>query len=296
MNKIQVLNIDAFLSTENQKEFYVSDLKTHIEKNKSFITNPHKHNSYLCILFTKGFGTHEIDFTSYEIKEGSLFLVAPGQTHHWTLSEDIDGYIFTHTQAFYNFHYTKERITQFPFFQSVHNNPHIDLTASDTKTIVNLFDLIYLEYNSQQILKTQMILNYISIIYCTLSRIYISESKNVIKNSSNYIEKYTLFEQLIEKHFLTEKSPSKYAELLHITSKHLNRITKSSINKTASELISERIILEAKRKIVHSKISLSEIAYSLGYDDYAYFSRIFKQKEGISPSDFLKKYNSKIVN
>ncbi|WP_432670248.1 helix-turn-helix domain-containing protein [Flavobacterium sp. SM2513] len=295
MKNIQVLNIEKFLSSENQKEFYVSDLKTHIEINKSFITHPHKHNSYLCVLFTKGFGTHEIDFTSYEINEGSLFLIAPGQTHHWTLSNDIDGYIFTHTQAFYDFHYTKERISQFPFFQSIHNNPHLNLKVSDVKTIVNFFELISFEYQSQQLLKSQMILNYISIIYSVLSRIYISESKNLIQNSSKYIEKYHQFEQLIEKQFLIEKSPSKYADLLNISSKHLNRITKSSINKTASELISERIILEAKRKIVHSKVSLSEIAYSLGYDDYAYFSRLFKQKEGISPAEFLKKYSSQVV-
>lgn len=295
MNNIQVLNIEKFLATENQKDFYVSDLKTHIKKNKSYITNPHKHNSYLCVLFTKGSGNHEIDFTSYKIQSGSLFLIAPGQTHHWNLSDDIDGYIFTHTLVFYDFHYTKERINQFPFFQSVQNNPNIELAASDTKTIVKLFDLIYLEYNAQQILKSQMILNYISIIYSTLSRIYISEVKDINQNSINYIEKYHQFEQLIEKYFLTEKSPSKYADLLHISSKHLNRITKSNINKTASELISDRIILEAKRKIVHSKISLSEIAYSLGYEDYAYFSRIFKQKEQISPSEFLKKYNTQIV-
>lgn len=295
MNNIHVLNIEKFLATENQKDFYVSDLKTHIKKNKSYITNPHKHNSYLCVLFTKGLGNHEIDFTNYTIQSGSLFLIAPGQTHHWNLSDDIDGYIFTHTLVFYDFHYTRERLHQFPFFQSVHNNAHLELTPSDRKTIVQLFDLICLEYNSQQILKSQMILNYISIIYTTLSRIYTSEVKYGRKNSVTYIEKYQQFEQLVEKHFLTEKSPSKYADLLHITPKHLNRITKSSINKTASELISDRIILEAKRKIVHSKINLSAIAYSLGYEDYAYFSRLFKQKEQISPSEFLKKYNAQIV-
>lgn len=295
MDSIQVLNIEKFLATENQKDFYVSDLKNHIKKNKSYITNPHKHNSYLCVLFTKGFGTHEIDFTSYKIQSGSLFLIAPGQTHHWNLSEDIDGYIFTHTLVFYDFHYTEERINQFPFFQSIQSNPHIELTASDKNTLVDFFDIIILEYNGQQILKSQMILNYISIIYSHLSRIYISEFKESTQKSINYIEKFHQFELLIEKHFITEKSPSRYADLLHITSKHLYRITKSNVNKTASELISDRIILEAKRKIVHSKISLNEIAYSLGYEDYPYFSRLFKQKEQISPSDFQKKYKAQIV-
>ena len=295
MNSIQVLNIEQFLPTENQKHFYVSDLKTHIKKNKSYITHPHKHNSYLCILFTKGFGTHEIDFTSYEVKPGSLFLIAPGQTHHWTLSDDIDGYIFTHTQTFYDIHYTNERIAQFPFFQSIYNHPLLELKMSDTQAIIALFDSILAEYTSQLPFKQQMILNYVSIVYSTLSRLYISKSKNFTSNSSRYIETYHQFEHLIEQHYSTEKSPSKYADLLNITPKHLNRITKSNTNKTATDVIIERVLLEAKRKMVHSKSSLSEIAYALGYEDYAYFSRVFKQKEGISPKDFLMNYKTAIV-
>lgn len=290
MEVIKILNIDRFICSEHQKHFYISDLKTHIQKNKSYITNPHKHDSYLCILFTQGFGQHEIDFTSYEITPGSIFMMSPGQTHHWNLSDDIDGFIFIHTEEFYNFHYTKERMSAFPFFQSVYNDPHLHLNILDIEKIRNLFEIICFEYHAELGFNSQIILNYISIIYVLLSRIYFLESKIIPQNSSPYIEKYHQFELLVENHFRTEKSPSIYANLLNITPKHLNRIAKSNRNKTASEVISERIILEAKRIIVHSKLSLSEIAFSLGFEDYAYFSRFFKQKEGVSPKDFSKKY------
>ena len=94
--------------------------------------------------------------------------------------------------------------------------------------------------------------------------------------------------------YKTEKSVTFYANMLNITAKHLNRITKVTINKTSTELITERVILEAKRLIVHSKKPLSITAETLGYNDYAHFSKLFKLKTGITPLRFKKKYDSTI--
>ncbi|WP_430967158.1 helix-turn-helix domain-containing protein [Spongiimicrobium sp. 2-473A-2-J] len=77
---------------------------------------------------------------------------------------------------------------------------------------------------------------------------------------------------------------------MHITPKHLNRITKATLNKKTIELITERVILEAKRLIVHSTSSLTEVARILGYEDYTYFSRVFKLKTNSSPQKFKKRY------
>lgn len=89
----------------------------------------------------------------------------------------------------------------------------------------------------------------------------------------------------------TEKSCIKfYAGELNITAKHLNRVVKSTINKTTGQLISDRIVLESKRLIVHKNVNMAEIADSLGFSDYAYFSRFFKSKTGITPMEFRKNY------
>ncbi|MCY1313949.1 HTH-type transcriptional activator Btr [compost metagenome] len=95
---------------------------------------------------------------------------------------------------------------------------------------------------------------------------------------------------MIEKNYITEKSPSQYADWMNISPKHLNRITKTVIGKTASEVIADRIILEAKRRFLHTKNSFSAIAESLGYEDYAYFSKLFKKSSGLTPTGFLKLY------
>lgn len=84
--------------------------------------------------------------------------------------------------------------------------------------------------------------------------------------------------------------PKFYADLLNISTKHLNRVVKYTLNKTASELIAERLILETKRLIVHSGNDLLQISDSLKFSEYSYFSKFFKLKTGLSPSVFRKKY------
>lgn len=287
---INILDISQLQNQESEKDFYVSNLREHIRQNKSKITKPHKHNSYLCILFTKGIGTHEIDFNTYLIKSGNLFVISPGKTHHWELSDDIDGFIFTHTKNFYDLYYSHNSISNFPFFQSVQNSPLIELEENQVNEIVSLFDLMLYEYQNKDLLKHQVLVSYSDIMYVKLSRIYLKDETEQIVNHSLYSQKFNELEKLIEEHFIHEKSPSKYASMMNITPKHLNRITQSIAGKTTSEVILDRILLEAKRVMLHTSKSFSEIAIGLGYEDYAYFSRFFKQKTGLTPSQFLKTY------
>lgn len=290
MEMISILDIKQFELNKSQKDFFVNEIPAHIFENQSKITKPHKHNSYLSILFTKGSGRHEVDFNSYEIKPGSVFLLAPGQTHHWELSEDIDGYIFSHTANFYDLHYSHNRIHQFPFFYSIQNTPFLFLKDENIKIIEPLFKKIFDEYLSTEAFQLQIILSYIDIIYVELSRFYLRENSQKIIKANSYSEKFQQFETLIEKNYTEEKSPSQYADWMNISPKHLNRITKTVIGKTASEVITDRIVLEAKRRVLHTKNNFSSIAESLGYDDYAYFSKLFKKASGLTPSGFLKLY------
>ena len=93
---------------------------------------------------------------------------------------------------------------------------------------------------------------------------------------------------LIEEKYTTQKSAIAYAEDMNLSVKHLNRICQKTIGKTTTDVILERIILEAKRLILYSDNNLTEIARNLGYEDYSHFSKLFKQKSGMSPSQFQK--------
>ena len=96
--------------------------------------------------------------------------------------------------------------------------------------------------------------------------------------------------KLIEKHFKQYKYPKDYALLMHMSEKHLNRICKTCLNKTASQLILERIVLEAKRMLAFAEFSVSQIADELGYSNSSYFIRLFKKKTGKTPVEFIQKF------
>lgn len=94
------------------------------------------------------------------------------------------------------------------------------------------------------------------------------------------------FEALIETQYLTHWTVADYAQALSISPTHLSRVTRAAIGRSALRLIEERIIREARRNLVYTNLPVSSIAYALGYEDPAYFSRVFSRATGLSPRDF----------
>lgn len=288
--KIKVLKISQFKNDSNSDDFYCNTFKNHLQEHHHAITAPHKHDFFLTVFFTQGTGIHEIDFNSYEIKPGSIFLLNPGQTHYWELSEDTDGFIFFHSQEFFDIEFTNHSIYDFPFFYSLLNPSVLYLNQLKKENTKTLFEELKEEYHHHYDLKKQRIRALLELLYVDLSRLYIQNSENnILEPNALYLHTRHL-EQLIEKHFKTEKSATAYANMLHVSTRHLNRLTRNSIGKTTTQLITERVLLEAKRMLVHSNDSSTNIALTLGYEDYSYFSHLFKKWTTYTPSEFAKKY------
>lgn len=285
-SKLPVYKIQHFERVEHEPDFYANDFISHITHHH-FATTPHKHDFYLTVLFTKGSGTHEIDFNTYDIKPGSVFMMLPGQMHNWKFAKATDGYVFFHSKDFYNSGFTKANVDSYPFFQSLHNSPIINLDNQSVKKLQTLFKELVLEHEQKAYLKFEKIHVLVNLIYIELSRHYIPSIQ--IHNES-YLTKIRKLENLIDENFKTKKYPNEYANLMNLSEKHLNRMSKECLNKTTTELIAERIILEAKRLLIHSKQSVSEIAYELGYEDNSYFSRFFKKHVGQTAIHFLNSY------
>lgn len=290
---LPVLNIEQF-DFENQKgHFYANEFATHLDKYHSAITKPHKHDFYLVVLFTQGHGVHEIDFNAYPINPGSLFLLQPGQTHHWELSEDIDGYIFFHTREFYNLLFPNRNIDDYPVFNSNYNSPLIELEIDQMEEYAQRFKQIREEYDQNLWLKDQRISLLVDLIYVDLARIYRAQQTTTDNNSKKKISRLIQLEKQIELLYKEQKHATTYAAKLNVSVKHLNKNVMAALGKTTSDLIHDRVLLEAKRMLIHGKATIQEIAYDLGYDDASYFSRFFKKKTGFSPSNFAQKYERK---
>ena len=94
--KLPIYSITEFQSAPHENDFYANHVNLHV-KEHHFTKLPHKHDFYLIILFTKGSGKHEVDFETFQVEPGTLFILKPGEMHYWELSNDIDGYVFFHS-------------------------------------------------------------------------------------------------------------------------------------------------------------------------------------------------------
>ncbi len=285
---LPIYKIQHFKEKQDEAGIYANFFVPHI-KHHHIVTFPHKHDFYLIVLFTKGSGTHEIDFITYDIKPGTVFMMTPGQLHNWTLSKDIDGYVFFHTKDFYDKGFATNSVLDYPFFNSIHNAPLITLQKKSFEKVSLIFREIVEEYQHTNLLKYKKIHALISLVYIEISRHYLSATK--IENET-YLLKLRKLERFIDTSFKFKKYPREYANLMNLSEKHLNRISKECLNKTTSALIAERITLEAKRLLIHSKYTVTEVASELGYDDTSYFSRFFKKNCGETPIKFLSKYRA----
>jgi AraC family transcriptional regulator, transcriptional activator of pobA len=289
---IPVLNLQDFQKSPEQYGFYANRMVEHIQ-NHDVTKIPHKHDFYLVVLFTSGNGTHEIDFRKHSIKKGSLFVMKPGQMHTWKLSKDIDGYVFFHSRNFYDEGYTENSIQDFPFYGSYQTSPHIQLKTGEQAIIQRWMKELIEEYKNTLPLKSQRLRALMNLIYIELSRSYKPGTQS---GKENYLKKLREFEELLNKHFKKIHLAGEYARMLAITEKHLNRIVQTCLKKTSSQLIAERIILEAKRMLIHSKYSIAEISDKLGYKDSSYFVRFFKKHAGKTPGRFIDSYRSNRFN
>lgn len=282
MNNYPIYDIKAFNCNLHQDALYVNTFKSHLLEH-SFIENSHRHNFYLLVFFTHGSGIHKIDFDTFDISRGSLFVLKPGQAHSWKLSKDIDGYIIFFTAEIYELYFGTKKIEEYPFYQSAKNIPHILFKEDEIDSMEVFFQLLVTENQTRRSGRLDKMLNLIDIIHIEIARKHLMENNHSFQAYSNRIKVFT---NLLESKYIQEKAPSFYAAEMSISLKHLNRICKNLLNKTATELITQKVMLESKRRLTFSDQSIGEIAEELGYFNYSYFTRLFKKNTGLTPSKF----------
>lgn len=105
-------------------------------------------------------------------------------------------------------------------------------------------------------------------------------------------ERFARFRKLVEEHYRDHWPLARYAEALKMTEGQLNRLTRAVAGLPAAELVQQRLLLEARRRLIHVAAPVAQIAYELGYQDPAYFCRIFKRRVGLTPTAFRRQRQS----
>ncbi|MFD2244722.1 helix-turn-helix domain-containing protein [Pontibacter ruber] len=278
----QIQDFDA----RRQKEcyFYISSFAAHLKAHK-FIQKPHKHNFFIVLIITQGTGIHTVDFKEYQVEPNTVFFMAPGQVHSWQLSDDTDGFILFFTPEFYLLTYPHKKLFSFPFFNGLLHSPVLTFGIPERDLLLGLVGSMQHEFIQQQLLKEDVLRDYLDILLISLTRMYRLHYKEEFFAVSS-LSQLQLLENLIDRYYKEHKPVSFYAEELNLTAKQLNEISKRSTGKTPTELIQERLVLEAQRLLVHSDLTVSQVAMELGYFDNAYFFRFFKKHVGKTPEQF----------
>ena len=291
-SNIPVFNITNFQDYNNCMEFdkkiYARAFNDHIKVNQ-FIEKPHGHDFYLMLLITKGSGKHSIDYKDYNVEPGTMFIVSPGQVHCWDLSFDTDGYVLFFKKEYFLIDFNHDKLIKLPFFNSSSSIPCLRLDSIEQKTLSNMFKNINDEYQNHLLNHHEMIRLYLNVLFLELSRIYNNKDEKSIIYSYELMQ-LNRFELLVNKYFKEHKSQVFYAEKMSISLKQLNYLCKKAINKTPSKIILDRIILEAKRLVIHTNMSINAIADELNYNDNSYFIRFFKKSCDLTPEQYRSSF------
>lgn len=239
---------------------------------------------YYKIIYMEKNGSIIMDFVEYSFTENVLLFFSIGQ--HFQISKESRGSIIYFNPDFYciAFH-DKELACDGLLFDNVFEMPYLNLSTNLDILFLKLISSIKREINQKDFWAEEMIKTYIK-------QIIISATRTLIKsNNDSQIISYDKelarkFSQLVELHYRKHHNVSDYANMLNITPKNLNKKIVSEKQVAPSIIIKQRIILQAKRLLANTTLSIKEIADYLGYEDYSYFVRFFKSQTGLPPLSF----------
>ena len=244
----------------------------------------HRHTFFELFFFSGGKGSHEIDFMHYNVGKNSVHFVSPGQIHQLTL-KGTKGYVLCFTEDFVSLAAKENFVEKFPFYDSA-SHPVIDLDRAVGGELAALVTSITKEFRSGND-NTDILRAYLNILLLKI-RAFLSGNGKTETSFQNRHAKVTRFKSLVNEHYIFHKPVSDYASDLNISPNHLNALCKTHEGKTATQLVQERLLLEAKRLLYATDMNIKEIAFQLNFEDVAYFNRFFKKQSGLAPVQYRR--------
>lgn len=245
-----------------------------------------RNNYYSVIWLKEGEGKLKSDFRDYEFQKNILFAFSPYQPFMMYDTYGVAGYAICFHQDFFCIHKHQEDVAcNGLLFNNIYEPPFTPVDGAAASSFEQLVEQMKMELQNGGLAQSELLVSYLKIFLITACRLRVERLPALQKGEPDKKEPLILkdLKQAIEKNFKTKHSAGHYANMLNISTKALGKITKFHFNKSLTHLISERIMIEAKRELYLTNKPVKEIAYQLGYDDEYYFSRFFKKNVSISP-------------
>ncbi len=245
---------------------------------------PHRVTFFNILFITKGTGHHMIDFQSYPYRENNLLFISKGQLQAFEMQPDTRGYLLLFTEACLLRHLSH---LDEQYLHKLYNSHLFEplLSLENNAQIHALFNEMYEEFHSQDVFARDEILQLLlRILLLKIERLR-QPIAPTIKNNE-WIRIFVSFKNQVASNYQQTRNAADYASQLGISYKYLNTICKAITGKTAKQLVDEHVVLEAKRFLVVSDVSVKELAFQMGFDEPTNFVKFFKKRAMKSPALF----------
>lgn len=234
--------------------------------------------------------------TKYDFTNGALIFISPRQVLQWDNSVVFEqkGFSINFHEDFLKGTELAQQIKKYGFF-SYSVNEALHLSPKEEKQIESIVENIEIEYqNNQDEFSKEIIISQLDTLLKYANRFYERQFLNRKEQSNDLLEQFNLqISAYFESGQIQEKgvpSIEQIANEMSVSQRYLSDTLKKETGKTTTEHLHLRLIDEAKNILLQPHKSISEVAYELGFEYPAYFSRLFKKKEGISPTEYREKY------
>jgi AraC family transcriptional activator of pobA len=256
-----------------------------VPREKASQLGAHRDDHYIFFLLETGAASLMIDFEEIHLPESSLYYILPGQVHHRINAETAQGWFIAIDTLLippdYRDVFESALLLQQPYGLS-------DKQLTQCNNLLHLADDKY-KAEEQAPFNLPVVHSLMQSFIGIVAGCY-SNIQGTNQNLSRPAQLSQQFKKLLTQHFGTVKSPSAYAGMLNVSESYLNEVLKKVTGFSVSYWIHQEVVLEARRLLYYSQCNVKEITHKLGYDDPAYFSRLFKNVTGKTPLEFRADY------
>ena len=253
-------------------------------------SRPHRLKFYLLLFITKGQGQHFIDFKSFHFGPGSCIFVAKDQVHAFDLRPDVEGFLVLFTDTFLD----KTMIGTQPlksislYNYQVFNSPILQIPSEAQSQLLEQIHNINREYQQEDFATIEIIKAELKILLFRLERI--RKNTNLPAQKKTISADFFQFQQFLNQHLFDSRKVGFYAFKMNVSTKKLNRVIHKATGLSAKNYIDQMLILESKRLLVNTNMSIKEISYIIGFDEPTNFIKYFKKFSRLTPTTFRKQF------
>jgi len=280
---IPVFDLSDYRKDSVPAGIHVANLEQFLQQHRNRL-QPHYHHFFQVSLMA-GRGSFMHDFVDFRITSPTLAFTSPGQVHTVKPGRGFRGIFVSFTQEFFDSTMPPpSKLLDYPFFFSNEPPPLLRLEGTVFPQYEALFRELQAEFDANLHGAYDVMRAFLQIIFTRASHLFREVYR--LDDPSRPAQLVREFRFAVETRFLEFTSLADYAALLKVTPNHLNDTVREQTGQPAGEIIRQRRLLDAKRLLLHSDMSVSEIGYHLGFEDPSYFSRFFRRYEGQAPAEF----------